>query len=93
MVGRALGSGFAQLSSCQGAIKVLRVATSTGEVHAIRLKLVYGATLAQNSAGAKVLLCRLKPSLQRHLQHRLQRHHSLALRLQPTRPLAHRRFL
>lgn len=41
--------------AAKGAIKVLRVATSTGEVHAIRLKLVYGATLAQNSAGAKVL--------------------------------------
>lgn len=44
-----------EFPAAKGAIKVLRVATSTGEVHAIRLKLVYGATPAQNSAGAKVL--------------------------------------
>ncbi|MDE1556894.1 MULTISPECIES: hypothetical protein [Comamonas] len=37
------------------AIKVLRVATSTGEVHAIRLKLVYKATPARSNAAAEVL--------------------------------------
>lgn len=41
--------------AAKGAIKVLRVATSTGEVHAIRLKLLYGATPARSSAGTKVL--------------------------------------
>lgn len=41
--------------AAKGAIKVLRVATSTGEVHAIRLKLLYGATPARSSGGTKVL--------------------------------------
>lgn len=43
--------------AAKGAIKVLRVATSTGEVHAIRLKLVYEATAtpARSNAAAKVL--------------------------------------
>ncbi len=41
--------------AAKGAIKVLRVATSTGEVHAIRLKLLYGATPVRSSAGTKVL--------------------------------------
>nr|WP_314710738.1 hypothetical protein [uncultured Comamonas sp.] len=41
--------------AAKGAIKVLRVATSTGEVHAIRLKLVYEATPTRSNAAAKVL--------------------------------------
>lgn len=41
--------------AAKGAVKVLRVATSTGEVHAIRLKLVYEATPARSNAVAKVL--------------------------------------
>lgn len=41
--------------AAKGSIKVLRVATSTGEVHAIRLKLVYEATPTRSNAAAKVL--------------------------------------